>query len=77
MADSDEHRVRDRGPVRIDSQTLLPLALVVVLLGGGVQYGRQSERLDSVVRELTQVQAKLTELTLAIAKLNVPTTAGR
>jgi hypothetical protein len=73
MANSDEHPARLRGPVRIDAQTTLSLTLVMALVGalvvGAMQYGRQSERLDSVERELAKVTAKLEKLTDAIDAL--------
>lgn len=70
MADTTEQRAKF--PVRIDSQTTLSLALVLLLLTGGVQYGRQSERLDSVERELAKVTEKLDRLTEVIASLRQP-----
>jgi hypothetical protein len=65
MADTSELRARAQH-VRIDSQTTLSLALVLMLIGGGVQYGRQSERLDRVERELSKVTEKLDKLTEAL-----------
>lgn len=65
--------------MRIDQQTTLSLALVIALVGGGIQYGRQSQRLESVERELIEIKATLKDLTNALtsAGLHVTTTNRR
>jgi hypothetical protein len=77
MANTDEPPVRPRGPMRIDGQTTLSLFLVIALVGGAVQYGRQSERLDLVERELVKVTEKLDKLTESVNALRLTTSAGR
>ncbi len=79
MAITDELPARPRGAsVRIDAQTTLSLTLVMALVGalvvGAMQYGRQSERLDSMERQITRLTEKFEALTTEIAKLNHPQT---
>lgn len=76
MTERDAHAPRS---LRIDSQTTLSLALVVALVGGGIQYGKQSQRLESVERELAKISSQLEALTgaLASAGLHVTTSNRR
>ena len=59
----------DVGPVHIDSQSALSFGLVLVLLAGGVQYGRQSERLDAMGRRVEELTIRIEKLTDAVAAL--------
>lgn len=80
MSDTDEQPTsRARGVVRIDQGTVLPLALVILLIGGGVQYGRQSERLDQMQTQMTTMTEKLEKLTESINQLKAaqPLQPGR
>lgn len=73
MADTGTHSSRS---MRIDQQTTLSLALVIALVGGGIQYGRQSQRLESVERELIEIKATLKELTSALASAGLHVTTS-
>ncbi len=67
MTDTGEHR----GRMRIDSQSTLSLALVLALVGGGIQYGRQSQRIESMEREIAAMSAQIAQLTDAVTSLRV------
>lgn len=51
---------------RLDGQTTISLALAFALLAGGVQYGRQSERLAMVEKEIAKLTVKIDLLTTAL-----------
>lgn len=53
----------------INSQTTLSLALVIALVGGGIQYGRQAQRIDSMEREIGLLSARVADLTSEITSL--------
>lgn len=74
MTDTAEHPAIEnpggRG-LRIDSQTTLSMALVLTLVGGGIQYGRQSQRIESMEREIAAMSAQIAQLTDAVTSLRV------
>lgn len=59
----------ESGGPRVSLQTGLSLALVVLLIAGGVTYGRQSERLDSIVIELSETRSELREMRSEVRSL--------
>lgn len=76
MADDSTTRAH-RIPVRIDAQSTVSLALVAALVGGGIQYGRQSQRLESVENQLREIKTELMQLREALAPLRPTMLPGR
>lgn len=52
----------DDHTTRLSHGSMISVGLVIALLAAAVAYGRQSQRLDSIDRELTVVRVELASL---------------